>query len=60
LSNPVYELEQVFVVQDKKLIVVVACQSGDMRRTRNRRESDLHYGGWYDVHRVSEQEGLGE
>jgi hypothetical protein len=51
------------VVQGKKLIFVVACQSGDMRRTRSRRESDLHYGGWYDVHRharVSEQEGLGE
>jgi hypothetical protein len=45
LSIPVYELEQVFVVQDKKLIFVVACQSGDMRRTRSRRESDLHYGG---------------
>jgi len=50
LSIPFYELEQVFVGQGMKLIFVAACQSGDMRRTRSRRELDLHYGGWYDVH----------
>jgi len=51
------------VGQGKKLIFVVACQSGDMRRTRSRREFDLHYWGWDDVHhraRVDEQEGLEE
>jgi hypothetical protein len=51
------------VGQGMKLIFVVACQSGDMRRTHSRRGSDLHYGGWYDVHRharVDEQVGLGE
>jgi hypothetical protein len=51
------------VGQGMKLIFVVACQSGDMRRTRSRRGSDLHYGGWDDVHRharVDEQVGLGE
>ena len=62
-SIPFFELEQVFVVQDKKLIFVAACQSGDMRRTRSRREFDLHYWGWDDVHRharVDAQEGLEE
>ena len=49
--------------QDMKLIFVVACQSGDMRRTSSRRESDLHHRGCYDVHRrarVDEQVGLEE
>jgi len=51
------------VGQGMKLIFVVACQFGDMRRTRTRREFDLHYWGWNDVHRharVDEPVGLEE